>query len=149
MMIVRFLIIWLCLSSGLAQANDCQLLNITPVTFGTINPNLSSIVGVGSITIACTPGTSVAVALIRSTSDHNGPRDLLRQGGFDSMSYLLCFDPACQSVWGDGLGGTAVYKYTFAPGSHSITIPVYGKLLSNPDNMAGEYRDNVIVSFSY
>lgn len=125
----------------IAHADQCQLLGITPVNFGPYNPDIAQNTGVGSIVVSCLPGTHITIALINSAKMTGSSRG--------SLSYTLCLDSGCQTIWGDGTRGSATYQNTFGPGVSRLAIPVYAKITGNQAGAAGNYLDNVTVSISY
>ena len=113
------------------------------------NLELNNNTAAGNLTISCTPGTHISVAFNKGAKQHAQYRDLERREGFDSLDYIICTDPGCQNIWGDGTNGTIVVQHTFPPGVSTVNIPIYAKIPPGQEGMGGNYLDHVIISITF
>src|ERR1700759_3584848 len=90
-----------------AEANRC-VVSVTPVRFGVYNPLLpGDIRTTGIITYTCTQSRPISIAITRG----DGGFDSRVMGqAFNALSYNLYLDAAGTMVWGDGSGGSQVYR---------------------------------------
>jgi spore coat protein U-like protein len=129
-----------------AEANLCRL-NVTPLRFGKYNPFTPGVArGLGSITYNCTTGSPISIAL------EPGASALVRRmtQGATPLAYNLYLDAACTMVWGDGTGGTQIFRDPAPAPNSNITVPIYGCIPAGQRSaILGTYFDNFIVTIHY
>ncbi|CAM3908772.1 Spore coat protein U [Bordetella tumbae] len=106
-----------------------------------------STAGNGSVTLTCTPGMSVSVALGSGLHGAStSARYLKRVNGAELLAYQLYQDTQRTTVW--GTGAQALTINNFPPSTQTYTV--YARMLNRSGfPVAGEYRDTVVVELSY
>jgi spore coat protein U-like protein len=120
----------------------------TSVAFGTINPFGSAITTNGTITVACTGGSSSAsytVALSAGNSGSYTTRQM--KSGTNTLSYNLYTTSALSSVWGNGTGGSSTITGNNTKTTSNFTV--YGKLPTPQGVTPSSYSDTITVTVTY
>ncbi len=129
-----------------AEANQCRL-NVTPLSFGKVNP-FSPVAGRanGSITYNCTVSAPIAIGF--EAPGGSGTRRM-KQGAV-GLDYDLYLDAACTIVWGNGAGGSQLFRDPAPPPNSNVTVPVYGCLHAGQRSaLMGNYGDSFIVTIQF
>lgn len=120
--------------------------------FGTLidmanSRDIASVPGGGSITLTCTPGTAVTIAMDGGVNGgNNAMRYLARTGGTQKISYQLYQNAARSTVWGNGAQALSIAAFP----ATSQTYTVYGRLIADGSKpTAGTYTDSVTVTFTF
>lgn len=142
------------IESGCAFENTAQTdaINFGTISFGERsaidqNVDVSSSSGAGSLSVTCTPGTALSIALDYGVNGGNSSsRYLVNEAGNRTLAYQLYQDAGYSRVWGTG---TAAATIASSP-SGTQTWTVYARLfpVSQPPP-AGTYTDTVTVTLSY
>ena len=129
-------------------AASCSIAT-TPVSFGTIPTNGSSVYANGSVTVSCSNGTTAYVTLDEGVNPHVGssPSNPFRQ-----MKHSSAVDVQSYSLYSDG--GNTVFGSNVGQQNTIITngtVNVYGQAIYN--NMEsprpGSYSDTVVATVTY
>lgn len=118
------------------------LVSTDEVNFGTHGLLNVAVEAEGAIHLACTMGTTYAVALEPGTFP-SSQRQMTNAGR--SVSYALFQDSQRTLLWGNAAGETASGSGVGA----EVTLPVYGLVPAQQTPPAGVYRDSVIVTVTY
>lgn len=141
-------ILLLCAAPALAaEANRC-VVSVTPVQFGSYNPLLpSDIRTTGIVTYSCTESRPVSISLSRG----EGPFEHRTMGhGPDKLFYNLYLDAAGTMIWGDGTGGSQVYRDPAPPPDTNVSVPIYGFVPARQRQAkVGLVDDTLVVTISY
>ncbi len=147
------------LSVTVAVAANCEVAT-APVPFGTYDPLVANLtapqLASGSVTIACTRGTSESVSLDLGGSPLGTTRRM-RGGGTFFISYEL-FQPsstaagaACAyagaTAW--GTAGAEVFTPPPAPSREPRTYNVCGRIPAAQDIPAASYADAVLATVNF
>jgi spore coat protein U-like protein len=97
----------------------------------------------GSITVACTKGAAITIALGQGGNYSGGNR--MVHGTADFLSYTLFKDAGRGDAWGTG---TAAMSVT-AANRNAVTYPVYGRIAGGQDQPEGEYTDTVVATVNF
>ncbi|WP_426768586.1 Csu type fimbrial protein [Erwinia aphidicola] len=140
--------------------SGCSLQNTTQndgVNFGTINfgehsainqnVDVSSSSGAGSLSVICTPGTTLSIALDYGINGGNSnSRFLINETRSRALAYQLYQDAGYSRIWGTGVEAATIDSYP----SSTQTYTVYARLfpISQPPP-SGTYTDTVTVTMSY
>lgn len=130
-----------------AEANRC-VVSVTPVRFGTYNPLLpGDIRTTGIVTYNCTESRPIAISITRG----DGTSDSRTMGrGSNILSYNLYLDAAGSVVWGDGSGGSQVYRDPAPPPDVNVSVPIYGRAGARQRQAkVGQVDDTLVVTISY
>jgi spore coat protein U-like protein len=143
------LVLALFLSQEQAQAaTGCAVLSVSGVNFGEYNPHdHMPFDSVGTIVYECRASggaDTVSIELSRSRAGRFD-RTMTRMG--NSLEYNLYLDPARTQVWGDGTGGTGVYRGRAL--GQPVSVPVYARLAPRQGLPAGAYSDSIVVTLEY
>lgn len=131
-----------------ADSNICRL-NVTPVSFGKYNPFARGDArGNGTITYNCSSNTPISIALERSTGADAFARRMSQGAG--GLEYNLYLDAACTLIWGDGTGGSQVYRDPSPSPGNTISVPIYGCIPAGQRSAAmGTYNENFVVTVHF
>lgn len=142
------------IESGCAFENTTQTdgINFGTISFGERsaidhNVDVSSSSGAGSLSVTCTPGTALSIALDYGVNGGNSSsRYLVNEAGNRTLAYQLYQDAGYSRLWGMGAAASTIVS---SP-SGTQTYTVYARLfpVSQPPP-AGTYNDTVIVTMSY
>ncbi|MGE4064659.1 MAG: spore coat U domain-containing protein [Rhodospirillaceae bacterium] len=140
--------IGLALSAASANQNRCSL-SVTPVAFGVYDGLKSSdIRTTGTITYNCTLSEPIVITINRGGGPNYDPRSM-KQGPSD-LEYNLYLDAAGTMIWGDGTGGSHVYRDNAPPPDTNVSIPVYGRIPAGQRQArVGFYDDKLLVKASF
>jgi spore coat protein U-like protein len=135
-------------SAQSAEANICRL-DVTPVHFGKYNPFATGIArGNGTITYNCTAASPISIGLQRSSGASPMTRRMALGAG--GLEYNLYLDAACTIVWGDGTGGSQMYRDPAPSPNSNIAVPIYGCIPAGQRRAAmGAYGENFIVMINF
>ena len=130
-----------------AEANRC-VVSVTPVDFGTYNPLLPGDTRTtGIVTYNCTQSRPISITLTRSGSSY----DSRSMGhGPNTVAYNLYLDAAGTMVWGDGSGGSQVYRDPTPPPDTNVSVPIYGRMPARQRQArVGLVDDKLLVKLNY
>ena len=103
------------------------------------------------ITVRCTNGTAVSIALDDGVTGTYAGRRMVGPGG-NSLVYNLYTDNTYAAVWGDDTGTTDVVGGSGTGMANALTRTVYDRLLA-ADNVgaveAGAYSDTIVATITY
>jgi spore coat protein U-like protein len=130
-----------------AEANRC-VVSVTPVQFGVYNPLLpGDMRTTGIVTYNCTQSRPISISLTR------GGASFYERGmgqGLTALSYNLYLDAAGTMVWGDGSGGSQVYRDSAPPPDTNVSVPIYGRAPAHQRQVhVGVVDDAVLVTINY
>ena len=133
-----------------AEANRCTV-SVTPVRFGTYNPLLGGdIRTTGIVTYNCTQARPISISLTRGASDSHSMGAGLNGMGPNGLTYNLYLDAAGTTVWGDGSGGSQVYRDPAPPPDTNVSVPIYGRVPAHQHQAhMGLVDDLLSVTISY
>jgi spore coat protein U-like protein len=104
---------------------------------------------VGTMTLECSglqQGAQITISLGRGNERESLKRALRHKR--HSLSYQVYLDAARSLVWGDGTGGTSVYR-TRPAANVPISIPVFGRIPPLQMVAPGEYSDHLMLIVDY
>ena len=62
----------------------------------------------------------------------------------------MYLDAACTIVWGDGTGGTQLFRDPAPPPNTNVAVPIYGCIRAGQRRaVLGSYSENFIVTVHY
>lgn len=143
------------IGATLTILKSCQITASTQVDFGTVDPTLgTNASGVGSISVACTKGTTITdIKLSGGGNFAGGTRQMT--DGTNFVAYALFTDPSHTTAWGDG-GATiaaAALNSGFVATTSAATpqsFNVYGQVLAAAlDVPTSTYNDTVDITVDY
>lgn len=122
----------------------------TGLSFGAYNVfDALPLDAVGTLVIECSglgPGAQVAIGLGRGNEREHLKR-ALRHKRF-ALRYQVYLDAARTLVWGDGSGGTSLFR-TRPPNGRALSIPMFGRIPALQSVTPGSYSDQLVVSVDY
>jgi spore coat protein U-like protein len=138
---------------------DCSL-STTGVAFSIYDPSaVAPNDSTGNVTVTCTylSGGAQQVAYVASLSTGGSGSYVSRrlQSGANLLNYNLYSDATRTTVWGNGLGGTAVISgsFTVGPGVgnglRQDSQTVYGRIPARQDVLDGTYTDTIVVTLQF
>lgn len=127
----------------------------TGINFATYDIfRLSPTTATGSIGVTCNnppqnPASplTVTISLSSGSSGTFAQRQMTSSGG-DRLSYNLCIDPSCVTVFGDGTGGSRTLT-NFVTNAAPWNVTFYGRIPAGQDVSAGSYADSVTVTVDW
>ena len=138
-----------CAGTGQAATPNRCVVSVTSVQFGTYNGlRPGDVRSTGAVVYNCTQSSPVTISISRGGSSLLDNRRMT-QAGYE-LFYNLYLDPAGTIVWGDGTGGSQVYRDPAPAPDTNISIPVYARvpaLQRNP--RTGFYDDTLVVTINY
>lgn len=128
---------------------NCTI-STAPVAFGTYDPiganGTTPLDSNGSITIACTKGSTVTIGLdAGSNSGGTGARSM--SSGAELLGYALYQDTTRTTPWGNS--GAAVLDTGTAPSSAPRSFTVYGRVPPAQNVSAGTFTDVVLATVNF
>lgn len=108
--------------------------------------NAASSVGAGTLLVACTPGTSVTIALDYGVNGGGRERYVINDRGTRTLRYQLYKDAGYSQVWGMGSDARTIASFPASPQAYTVfarLFPVSGR------PPAGIYTDTVTVTLTY
>jgi spore coat protein U-like protein len=103
----------------------------------------------GSITIYCNnpekKAMPVTVSISSGAAGSFNPRQMQRAGSGDRMNYYLFTDPSRTTIWGDGSGGSSIFRRTIDRET-PVHATVYGRVPARQNLRAGAYHDSLVVT---
>ena len=138
-----------CAGAGEAATPNRCVVTVTPVQFGTYNGlRPGDVRSTGTVVYNCTQSSPVTISISRGGTAFLDNRRMTQAG--HALLYNLYLDPAGTVVWGDGTGGSQVYRDPAPAPDTNISIPVYARvpaLQRNP--RTGIYDDTLVVTINY
>jgi spore coat protein U-like protein len=130
-----------------AEANRC-VVSVTPVQFGVYNPLLpGDMRTTGIVTYNCTESRPISISLTRGSASFY---DRGMGQGLTALSYNLYLDAAGTMIWGDGSGGSQVYRDPAPPPDTNVSVPIYGRVPAHQRQVhVGMVDDSILVTINY
>ncbi len=132
---------------AVAQLGLSCTIEASPVAFGTYDVFAASPSdSTGTVTVRCTLGVGLSIALSAGASGTYSPRRL--QGSTATLAYNLYTDAARTSVWGNGSGATSTVFHLLQALTPVVTT-VHARVPAGQDVRPGAYSDTVVATFSF
>ena len=130
-----------------AEANRC-IVSVTPVQFGVYNPLLpGDMRTTGIVTYNCTQSRPISISLTRGAASFY---DRGMGQGLSALTYNLYLDAAGTMIWGDGSGGSQVYRDPAPPPDTNVSVPIYGRVPARQRQVhVGVVDDALSVTINY
>jgi spore coat protein U-like protein len=129
--------------------NNCTI-STAALAFGSYDPVVANAAtnldGTGTVSVACTKGTSATVGLGLG-SNASGSTRRMNDGSGNFLTYELYQDSGHVTVWGNSGGG--LLSPAAAPSKATRNFSVYGQVASNQDVTAGSYSDTVVATVNF
>ncbi len=134
-------------TAGIA-AVQCQFEQVVGIAFGNYDTE-QPVSAAGWLTFVCTGvgWHTVVIELSRGSSSSYQPRAL--RNGAAALPYNLYLDPAANTIWGDGTGGSDRLGPMSPPNNRPVTVTIYGRIPAGVDVPAGVYGDVVTATLLY
>lgn len=134
------------------NANVVRKCTITaqPLAFGSYDPVQANATapldGQATLTVACTKGTAVNIAMDAGANAQGQTRRMTNAGG-DFLLYEAYKDSGRSLRWGDGDGDR--YDAGVAPSRDPRQFIVYGRVPGSQDVPEGAFQDTVLVTVQF
>jgi spore coat protein U-like protein len=119
------------------------------LSFGAYDPidanRTAPLDGQSTLTVSCTKGTSVMVALDNGTNAQGQVRRMI--SGKEFLAYELYKDNGRSQRWGDT--GDERYDAGVAPSRDPRQFVVYGRVAAGQDVAEGNFQDTVVVTVQF
>ena len=129
--------------------NNCTI-STGALTFGTYDPVVThastDLDGTGTVTVACTKGSTATVGLDLG-ANASGTTRRLTDGSSNYLTYELYQNAGRTTLWGNSLGD--LLSPVAAPSKAARNFSVYGRVVSNQDVTAGSYTDTVVAAVNF
>jgi spore coat protein U-like protein len=129
--------------------NNCTI-STAALAFGSYDPVVANastdLNGSGTVSVACTKGTSATVGLGLG-SNASGSTRRMTDGGGNYLTYELYQDAGHVTIWGNS--GAGLLSPAAAPSKATRNFTVYGQVASNQDVTAGSYSDTVVATVNF
>jgi spore coat protein U-like protein len=137
------------LSLSAASANNRCSVSVTPVAFGTYDGlKPSDVRTTGTLTYNCSLSEPITITLNRGGGPLFDPRSMKQ--GPSELDYNLYLDAAATTIWGDGTGGSQVYRDLAPPPDTNVSVPIYGRIPAGQRGArVGLYDDKLMVKATY
>jgi spore coat protein U-like protein len=133
-----------------AWAKVTCTVSATPVSFGSsIDPFGSTLTSTGTVTVACTKGSTSAtftIALSAGKSSSFSQR-YMEDSSSNKLNYNLYTTSALTAIWGDGTGGSSTVTGHNEKATTNYTV--YGRLPLPQGVAANAYSDAITVTVTY
>ena len=130
-------------------SNNCTITSAA-VAFGSYDPvvaNASTVLnGSGTVTVACTKGTSASIGL-NLGSNASGSTRRMTDGSSNYLQYEIYQEGTYSNVWGSS--GAGLLIPAAAPSKAARNFTAYGQIFSNQDVPAGSYTDTVVATVNF
>jgi spore coat protein U-like protein len=127
-------------------AKNCTI-TTAPVNFPTYDPIVTHASapddGTGTVTVACTKGAAVTVALGQGDNYSGGNR---MANGTNYLGYALYQDSGYSAAWGTGSGNEVLVTTT---SKDPVPLTVYGRIPGGQDLPEGTYNDTVVATVNF
>ncbi|MBI1873416.1 MAG: spore coat protein U domain-containing protein [Acidobacteria bacterium] len=137
------------LSVSATVSVNCTI-STAALAFGSYDPVVthaaSPLDGTGTVTIACTKGSTETIGLGLG-ANATGSQRRLNDGGTNYLNYELYQDSGHATVWGNS--GAGLLSPAAAPSKAARNFSVYGRVASNQDVPAGSYTDTVVATVNF
>jgi spore coat protein U-like protein len=137
------------LSVTATVTNNCTI-STAALAFGSYDPVVANastnLDGSGTVSVACTKGTSATVGLGLG-SNASGSTRRMADGSGNFLTYELYQDSGHSTIWGNSGGG--LLSPAAAPSKATRNFTVYGQVVSNQDVTAGSYSDTVVATVNF
>jgi spore coat protein U-like protein len=136
-------------SAGQAAAPNRCVVSVTPVQFGVYNGlRPGDVRSTGTVVYNCMQSSPITISISRGGASFLENRRM-NQAGFE-LSYNLYLDPAGTIIWGDGTGGSQVYRDPAPAPNTNISVPVYARVAAlQRGARTGFYDDTLVVTINY
>lgn len=129
--------------------NNCTI-STAALAFGSYDPvvaNASTALdGTGTVSIACTKGTSATIGLGLG-SNASGSTRRMNDGSGNYLTYEMYQNAGRTTLWGNS--GADLNSPAAAPSKAPRDFTVYGRVASNQDATAGSYTDTVVATVNF
>jgi len=129
--------------------NNCTI-STAVLAFGNYDPvNVNAAApldGTGTVTIACTKGSTVTIGLGLG-SNASGATRRLTDGSGNFLTYEVYQEAAHTTIWGNA--GAALLSPAAAPSKAARNFTAYGRVPSNQDITAGIYTDTIVATVNF
>jgi len=129
--------------------NNC-LISTGALAFGSYDPVVANAAvaldGAGTVTVACTKGTTATIGLNQGANASGGTRRMT-DGSGNYLEYHLYQDSGHNTVWGNS--GGDLQSPVAAPSKANRNFAVYGQVTGNQDIPAGAYSDIVVATVNF
>jgi spore coat protein U-like protein len=129
--------------------NNCTI-STAALAFGSYDPVVANastdLNGSGTVSVACTKGTSATVGLGLG-SNASGSTRRMTDGSGNYLTYELYQDAGHVTIWGNS--GAGLLSPAVAPSKATRNFTVYGQVASNQDVTAGSYSDTVVATVNF
>jgi spore coat protein U-like protein len=129
--------------------NNCTI-STAALAFGNYDPvNVNAAApldSAGTVTIACTKGTSATIGLGLG-ANASGTTRRMTDGSGNFLVYEVYHEVAHTTVW--GTAGAALLSPAAAPSKAARNFSVYGSVTANQDINAGNYTDTVVATVNF
>jgi spore coat protein U-like protein len=136
------------LSVTTSVANNCTI-TTAPVAFGAYDPVVVNVAtpldGTGSVTVACTQGSSATIGLGLGGNASGSTRRM--NGGGNFITYELYQDTGRTTVWSNA--GAGLLSPAAAPSVAPRSFTVYGRVAAAQSVPAGAYNDSVLATVNF
>lgn len=123
---------------------QCSIWSVTDVTFGTYDVFAPApLDSVGRVIVRCSTPHWVRIELSRGLAPTFNPRTM--GDGAARLNYNLYLDAARSVVWGDGTGGTDVFR----DHGRSPSAFIYGRVPPLQDAAIGAYSDQITLVIQF
>ena len=134
------------------SANVIRKCTITaqPLAFGNYDPvqahYTAPLDGQTTLTVACTKGTAVSIAMDNGTNAQGTTRRMT-SGAASFLGYEVYKDSSRSEVW--GATGTGLFNGGVAPSRDPRQFTVYGRVTGGQDVSEGAFQDTVLVTVQF
>jgi spore coat protein U-like protein len=102
---------------------------------------------IGTVRYRCNSRANVTIELDRGSAPTFATRRMSR--GPERLFFNLFTDAARTRVWGNGTGGTGVYRRVNVPLNQNINLPVFGRIPAGQDVRGGQYAETITAIINF
>ena len=137
------------LSATATVINNCTI-STAALAFGNYDPvgvnAAAALDGTGTVTIACTKGTTATIGLGLG-ANASGTTRRMTDGSGNYLTYEMYHEVGHSTVW--GTAGAALLSPAAAPSKAARNFTVYGQVTGNQDATAGAYTDTIVATVNF
>jgi spore coat protein U-like protein len=129
--------------------NNCTI-STAAVSFGPYDPvvanDTANLDGTGTVTIACTKGTTATITL-GTGQNVSGSTRRMKDAGTNFLSYEIYLDSGRTTVW--GTTGSNILTPAAAPSRVGRNFTAYGRIPAGQDVPSGSYTDSIQATVNF
>ena len=130
--------------------NNCAV-SASDLAFGNYSASSGSpVTATTTLSVTCTASLGYTIALDGGTTTGVVAARAMKDTNSNQLNYGLYTSGAYSTVWGDGTGGSQIYRDAAPAPNSNISVPIYGCLRAGQRGaMVGSYQETFAVTVNF